>query len=291
MVLIKDLKESIENGTVPEFLIFVCKNSFLARHYLSKISEKTNKTIRYVDDEFELSTGLFSSETNDILVYCCDKLKNIPNNPKGIIICESVDTKLNSNDVCEFPQIEEWQLKDYLFSLCEGASPDDLEYIFSLLKSSPERLMLEAERINLFTKDERKFFVKEMIRSGCFSDISNETIYTLSNALCVKNIEVVNKVLREINAIDIEPIGLVTVMVNNFRNLLLIQGNPSPTPEKTGIPAKQFYAVLRNTGHYSISQLMYLLKELDTIDYKLKTGYLPANWIIPYVINLILSVK
>ena len=261
-----------------------------ARHYLSRISEKTNKTIRYVDDEFELSTGLFSIDTNDIVVYCCDKLRSIPKNPRGIIICESVDSKINSADVCEFPTLEEWQLKDYLFSLGEGADRDDLEYIFSLLKPYSERLMMEAERINLFTKDERKFLVKEMTRSGCFSDMSNETIYTLANALCVKNIEVVNKVLREINAIDIEPIGLVTVMVNNFRNLLLIQGNPSPTPEKTGIPAKQFYAVSRNTGHYSISQLMYLLKELDTIDYKLKTGYLPANWIISYVINLILSV-
>lgn len=296
MVLISQLKEQILQGSCPGFLVFLCKKDrFLAWHYIKEISKRCSKNVRVVDciEDLYSSASFLNDEGNlpgDLLVYDCDKLKSLPEfNLNGVIICSSLDPKLKTDDVCEVPEIEDWQLKDYLYSNCSGADEKDLDTLFELLKYSPNRLMIEVEKLSIFTEQERKYVVKELLNSNTFYDISNDTIYTLSNAICRKDVDEVRRIMHRINAIDIEPVGLVTILCNNFRNMLLIQGNPNPSPEKTGIPAKQFYAISHNVGAYTITQLMQILKELDVIDMKLKSGYLPVDWIIPYTINYILS--
>lgn len=296
MVLISQLKEQITQGSYPSFLIFLCKkDKFIAWHYVKEIAKRFSKNVRMVDcaEDMCISTSFLGvdSDAGDLLVYDCDKVKTLPEfEMNGIIICSGVDSKVKTEDMCEVPEVEEWQLKDYLYSTCSGADGRDLDHLFELLKTSPNRLMVEIDKLSIFAEQERKYVLKEILNSNTLCDVTNDTIYTLSNAICRRDVTEVCRILGKISAMDVEPLGLVTILCNSFRNILLIQGNPNPTPEKTGIPVKQFYAVSRNTGAYTITQLMTILKELDVMEQKLKSGSLPSEWVIPYVINFVLSV-
>lgn len=296
MVLIENLKDQILQNHIPPLLVFVCKeNFFLAYHYVNQIAKRTEKPLIRVDEIADLqNTNLFNNlhDTNTV-VFECDVLKSLPADISGYIICSKIDASSNVEDVgdvvCELPVLEKWQLKDYLYSKCEGADVADLDYLFELFGKDPFQLEIEMSKITIFSPAERKYVLPIFIRDNIFGSVNSDTIFTLTNALCVKDVQKVASVLEHIDQIDVEPLGLVTLMVNNVRNMLLIQGSPTATAEKVGMSAKQFYAISKNLGHFTTQQLIHILKVLTQIDLKLKTGELPAEWIIPRVITLILS--
>lgn len=296
MVLIEKLKNQILENQIPPFLIFVYKdNTFLAKHYIKQIALRTAKPVVVVDSIEDLGATNIFSKPQDVntLQFECDTLKNLPSSPLGYIICNKIDTSIDvdvfGSYICELPVLEKWQLKDYLYSRCEGAETTDLDYLFSLFENDPFQLEMEMSKLEIFSPGERKYFLPIFLQDNIFGNISTNTIFTLTNALCVKNISKVHEVLKQLEYIDVEPLGLVTLMINNFRNMLLIQGSPSATAEKVGMSAKQFYAISKNIGYYSTAQLVKMLKALEQIDLKLKTGEFPVEHILYYVITLILS--
>lgn len=296
MVLIEDLKNQILEGTFPSFIVFLCKKSpFIALHYIRQIADKQGRDIVFVDSESALRDNIFTCSEDPIIpVLICDSL-TVPAagiNMRGYIICkEACVESLGDGNLCEVPDLQDWQLKDYLYSVCEGAAEADLDTLFNMFRDDPRQLELEMSKISIFPQEERATLLAKFLRDDIFGNKSDKTIFSLTNALCVKDITTVTSVLQDLPYIDVEPLGLVTLMSNNIRNILLIQGSTTATPEKTGLPVKQFYAISRIVGHYTTTQLVQILKMLDSIEYRLKTGELPNEWIISYVINYILSVQ
>ena len=76
------------------------------------------------------------------------------------------------------------------------------------------------------------------------------------------------------NYIDIEAMGLVTILKKNIRNIIDVQMNPSATYVSTGMSPKQFASVKYNVGKFSNEQLIDLYEFLLDIDLSLKSGEL-----------------
>lgn len=295
MVLIEDLKSQILKNHIPPLLILVYKdNTFLANHYIKQIASRTEKPVLKVENIDNLRNNDPFSNLHDTntLVFECEILREFPSNLSGYIVCEKIDKDIDisaDNIICELPVLERWQLKDYLYSKCEGAELSDLDRLFDLFEKNPFQLEMEMSKLTIFSPEERKYALPIFLQDDIFGNTSSDNIFTLTNALCIKDVKTVANVLKQIDQIDVEPLGLLTLMVNNFRNMLLIQGSPSVTAEKIGMSSKQFYATSRNLGHFTLAQLTHILDALLQIDMKLKTGELPVEWIISYIINLILS--
>ena len=92
----------------------------------------------------------------------------------------------------------------------------------------------------------------------------------------------------QLKNIDCDEIGFLTLLYNNFRNVLRVQLNPSVNPESIGLNQKQFWAIKYNCNFYNKDQLMKIFNLITEIDKKIKTGQMEVKYIIDYVITSIL---
>lgn len=298
------LKQNIEDKKIEVgFLIFrYSDNDFLPLQYVDAISKVVGKNIEYIDDLSIIlnnSNDLFFNEYTDTTLRVHRVRSLVISNEKLlkqrdlIIVCQSVEKDcetIYSNNIVDFPKLEEWQIKDYTYSLAEGISNNNLDYLISLCNNNIYRLDNELSKIKMFSKNERKYVFDDFINDGIFSDLSFYSVFNLTNALMKRDVNAVANIYKEIEKFDCEPLGLVTLLYQNLRNVITIQLSPNPTPESTGLPAKRFWAIKYMCGFYTRDQLMKMFELVTSIDKKLKTGYITVDIIIDYLICSILSV-
>ena len=75
----------------------------------------------------------------------------------------------------------------------------------------------------------------------------------------------------------------------NIKNIINIQLDNKATAESLGMTTKQFNAIKYNIGYFNKQSLIEIFNIITDIDYKLKSGQLPANLIIDYLMLNILS--
>ena len=130
---------------------------------------------------------------------------------------------------------------------------------------------------------------KELIKieiSEDFEAESKEDMELLADSI----VAACKKIYKEIDKIDIEPIGLVTVLLNNFRNIIKIQLANNPTAESCGMKPNQFWAIKHSCGLYTKEQLLSIFNFLTEIDKKIKTGMIPVDsFLIDYIVINILT--
>ena len=96
-------------------------------------------------------------------------------------------------------------------------------------------------------------------------------------------------ILKNINNIDIEPYGVLTLLLKQFRTIIDIQMNPKASAESLNMPPKQFYAIKMNCGRFDNNKLIDIYEKLTSIDLMLKSGELDNNKIIEYLLINILN--
>ena len=70
----------------------------------------------------------------------------------------------------------------------------------------------------------------------------------------------------------------------------MVQLNSNPTPENTGLDGKQLYAIKKIPRVYSATQLVDIYTMLLDVDRQIKSGELPTDILIDYLITKILSI-
>ena len=301
---IKKLKQIIEDGNCPyDCLIFQCKkdNYFVAEQYIKQIAVIKHKDrVRSIADlsECERCRDIFFVADDDLHIYKCEEL-TVDNlslwGEYGLfIITDKVSTDVADNlseVIVKVPEVEEWCLKDLLFSCCKGADKSDLEIIFPLMKSNPYRVQQEIDRIALFPQSERKRVVKEFIDDGIYDDLCNLSIMDLAKAIVQKNITVLKGVMLYLDKMDVNGFALTSILYQQFRNVILVQLSKAKTTESTGLPSNQIYAISKQSiGYYSKGQLIEIFKLLTEVPNLVKLGKLPSEDMVNYIIIKILLI-
>jgi DNA polymerase III delta subunit len=106
-----------------------------------------------------------------------------------------------------------------------------------------------------------------------------------------KDIPSLKIIYEEIDNIDINDFGLLTILYNNFLNVINIQLGINPTAESLGMKHGQFNAIKYNCGYYSVSQLVNISRLLTDMDRKVKSGEFPTSIMRDYLILSVLSQK
>ena len=291
---IEKLKESIYNGTLSDAaMIWEYKdNDFLYSQYLNEISKLKKLNIEYLDslDKFK-QVSIFGDSWNSDSLYVfktkeyTDELE-LNNINHLIIITQKYSGKY---DFTEFKKLEQWQIIDYVYSVCPGVDRKDLDWLMQLCEYNIYRLQQEIDKILLFPEVERKYLFKDFQESDVFSDLSDKTIYNFSNAIQSKNLNEIISVYKQIENCDIEPLGLVTILYNSYRKMIRVTMQKFATEENTGLKKNQIYAIKKSAEKYSGSQLLSILKLLSEIDLKLKKGMMPSDLILDYVVLNVIS--
>lgn len=296
---IVELKQCIEEGNLQVgFLIFKYTDStFLPLQYINAL--RSGKDISVLNDLDEVSPqkDIFGeTNSNDrIRVFttdCFESNKRSLLDEKGlIVVCKKItNEEMYKNNTIVFPVLESWQIKDFVYSMAEGVPEEKLDMLIRMCNNDIFRLDTEVSKLKLFTEQERKHVFDDFLNDGVFDDLSDHNIFDFSNALLKRDIPSIASLYKEIDKIDVEPLGLVTTVYNNLRNIISIQFDPSSSPEKLGIPSNRFWAIKKNAcGYYTKDQLLMAFYMITDIDRKLKSGEITTDIMIDYIVCHMLS--
>lgn len=303
---IQELKAQIESHTVTdEFLIFKDSDSnFISNQYIHEIAKQRGLKIEFVDSLDEIA-----SESSSIFGFADLAAKSSltvikseiyrwgyidPSKLKSVIVVvnkfedKSVEKQLE-NHIVYVPKLEEWQVKDYVYSITEGVDFKKLDWLINLCGTNYHRLQQELDKLKLFTQDEKNYLFDALIYDGALDDLSSYNIFNFTNAIASKDLKTLHTIYKELDRVDVNEFGLLTILLKNFKNILMVQLNSNPTPENTGLESKQLYAIKRIPRVYTPQQLVSIFQLLCDVDRLIKSGELPTEIVIDYLIIKILT--
>ena len=301
---LQELKTQIEEQKLNNtFIIFHCEQTFIARQYVAEISKLLNLDITYLEDLNSLgsrSKDIFFGgieEQPTLRVYNTDNFdyptKALLDETNLIIVTKKLTDKVTAEDYSEHivsvPVLEHWCIKDYMYSILPGLDTKYIDWLMENCNYNIDRLQLEADKLLLFEENERNILFGEMLDDNAFIDITNKSIFDFTDAVVKKDINRLMQVYDDIENIDIEDIGVVTLMYQNFKKLLQVWTQSNPTTESTGLSPKQIYAISKLPRVWAQYQLVEILEFITSIDFKIKTGVMPMNILRDYVVFKILS--
>jgi len=300
----EDIKSQIEDSTISDALLILQyqDNNYVAYQWAREIAKIHNKDISYIDSLEGLisaSIDIFGTKTIDDgeRIYTCetfditsDKLKS----ERNLIIITNKITKESENifkeNICILPKLEDWHIKDYVYSLCQGIDEKDLDWLVSVCKSDIYRISNEVDKLTLFSVNERKYLFEDMKYQGAFNDLSTFNVFNITNAVTSRDYGSLLNALKEIKSFDAEPLGVVTLLYQGLKKLILVWLASNPTPENTGLKSNVIYAINKSPRTFTKKQLLDAYQFLNDIDRLLKTGQLcDMNKLIDYVICKVLT--
>lgn len=281
---LQELKAHIENNTLKEnLLIFTGEGDFIFKQYLHKYVTDNSLDIKYIESIDEISSSnMFAFSSNVLYLLETDTFIEEPASHNRVWVkCKKNKSKTDS---IELPKLEEWQLEDYIKSKCFGLKDSEVKELLKCYKDNPFRLDLELDKI-LITGTYK--YIKDQL----YTDVANYMIFDLTTALVKRDKKKVSDILIEIEHIDVEPFGLLTLMTKNFRQLIDIQLAINPTAESVRVSDKQFWVLKKyNSGYYNREELVKIYKWLLDIDKRIKNGELDTKYLNEYIITKIINI-
>lgn len=291
----------VESGKYDgNLIVFVCQeNDFVARQYINKICSDLNLQVDLIDDVYSIARrkNPWEIEGGDLTLrlFSTDSLEELPQKileEKNVVIITKKVSKdvrdIFMNYIVEIPKLENWQVKEYAYSIADGVNKRKLDWFLDLCKYNIDRIDQELSKISIFDKSFRDNLFDKMVYDGAFDDIQSISVFDLSNALCVRDLSKIAHILENISNVDINEFGFLAILINAFKNLACVQLSKSDS-ELKDLSSKQIYAIKKLCGRYSAAQLENILRLLYSIDYRVKSGELDSSIMIEYIVDKILT--
>ena len=298
---LQELKQALETNTFkPTTMILVSEDKFIPLQYVEEMKKQYN--VQYIDTLQELvpaEDDIFGDSTeisSDIIIFNTELVdfseEILFNKDNVVVIAKKIDKsskKFYGDMVIEVPKLAEWQIKDMVYSFGRGIDTKHLDWLIYNCNGDANRLYQEMTKVAIFNDKERKHLFEEMVGDGAFNDLSANTIFNFTNAVLKKDYQSLKIIYEEIDNIDVNDFGLLTILYNNFMNVINIQLGINPTAESLGMSYGQFNAIKHNCGYYSGNQLINIMKLISDMDRRIKTGEFPTNIMRDYLILSVLS--
>ena len=278
-------------------LIFIeSNNDYIVKEYINQISKNNllaQREISSINEMIDIEAGMFKEKVylyiyqynnKDQIIF--DDLKNY-----NIIILSEKEIPNCSFETVTFNKLENWQIEDYINVLIPGLAKQETKWLCEIAKYDLNRLENEANKINIFDKKDQDKIFGLINNDNGYCDLNELGIFNLSNAIIKRDIVEIKKVLDNIDYIDVEGTGLVTILIKNFLNVINVQLNNRANPETCKMTEKQFrYYQYYLCNKYSNDKLINNYKFLTNIDYRLKSGLLDMTnqQLVYYVVQNIL---
>lgn len=291
-----ELKKAILDNTLDDKVIIFkyVDDTWLVNSYIDYIakSRKLNKIyVINLQEVLDINNDIFEVHNDSLYILNVDKFEDdlTKYDLKNVIIkTKDVTCKESEPYVVKFDNLEPWQIEDYAKMCLPGLKEDEVKWLCEICKHDIHRVDMECKKISIFNKSSQELIFKQINDENGYTDLNTLTIFNFTNAILKKDKKLAKQVLDDIENIDVEPTGVVTILYKNFKNIINIQMNPKCTAESLGISSKQFNAIQRNCGVYNNVELIRIFELISSIDYKLKSGYLSNERIVDYLITNIL---
>lgn len=296
---LRELKNKILAQEALSFpLLFInYDNDYLIKSYIKKIAENNSLTIKEIEsikEMVDIESGMFK-EVDYLYIYKLNKDDNLSKEQLKdykIILISDTDRKDSDIEKVVFNKLENWQIEAYVQALLPGLDNREVSWLCKNAKYDIWRLDNEASKLNIFDKKDQSKILMAINDDNGYVDLNELTIFNLSNAIMNKDMLGIKKVVEDIDNIDVEGTGLVTILLKNFLNIINIQTNSKATAQSLGMSEKQFrYLQYNQCNKYSNEELFNIYTFLTDIDYKLKSGLLEMtnNQLNYYVLSHIIK--
>lgn len=281
-----DLKHALqENKPISLPLVFIGSlNDFTVKEYLYRISKILLLNIQEIKSINELQdiTSSFLYKDDILFVFPIDKDTYIDNNAlkntNTILISEKEDyVKKCAFDSVKFFKLENWMVEEYCKVKLPGLSKQETDWLCKICKYDINRIDIEINKISIFDKKDQHRIFEEINNDNGYADLNDLTIFNLTNAITKKDILMIKEIMKEIEYIDIEATGLVTILIKQLYNIINIQMDKNATASSLNITDKQFKAIKYNCFKYDNNKLIGMFKFLLDVDYKIKSGLLDLS--------------
>ena len=293
---LKDLKEMLVKGSkIPLPLILKPADSeFLVKEYISTIAKNLGLKCLYIENINEMVNITSSMFYENDLLFIYKPEKDIVLHYKdvekySIIIIYDNLPKDNDIDAVEFCKLENWMIEDYAKALLPGLTIQETTWLCKICNYNVDRIYLEAGKINIFNKETQPDIFAMINNENGYCDLNDLNIFNLTNAIIKKDILSIKKIIKDIDYIDIEGTGLITILLKQLLNIIKVQMSPSSSCDSLGFSNKQLYAIKYNCNIYSNDELIKIYKFLNDFDYKIKGGLIDLDNrdIVQYILNYI----
>ena len=296
---LRELKNKILAQEALSFpLLFInYDNDYLIKSYVKKIAENNSLTIKEIEsikEMVDIESGMFK-EADYLYIYNFNKDDNLSKEQLKdykIILISDTDRKDSDIEKVVFNKLENWQIEAYVQTLLPGLDNQEVSWLCKNAKYDIWRLDNEASKLNIFDKKDQSKILMAINDDNGYVDLNELTIFNLSNAIMNKDMLGIKKVVEDIDNIDVEGTGLVTILLKNFLNIINIQTNSKATAQSLGMSEKQFrYLQYNQCNKYSNEEWFNIYNFLTDIDYKLKSGLLEMtnNQLNYYVLSHIIK--
>ncbi len=281
---LEELKNSIIKKNTPDnFLVFVTYgNNFLADQYINGIAESKKLEINRIHSLQDLNSSAafifdYSSMLNVLRVETFDEFAEYKNLKNTIVVCDKVDKKIEklvADFIILMPKLTDWQIIDYILTLCPGLSEDEAKMLYKITYGDIYRIDNEASKIAMFPRFQQKdIFMQIYYQQG--SDLFAIGDYDLINAITANNKAFVKDLLLHRGSVILEPLSINNQALNKFKKILFVNQNSGlKSFESVGIGAAEASGIRRYYNSISLDKLATVIKFLSATDLKLKSGKL-----------------
>ena len=295
----EELKNRIDNKTLDDNVLILkyYDNKFICNQYIDAIASLKNREKKYIQsiEEIPEDNDFFGVEDNSLYVIDVDKFTEYPDDSYKnlIIVTKSVPDNLTI-DYIDMCKIENWQIEAYVQYRLKGLGEREINWLCQVCKYDIYRLDMECRKIEMFPEGSQRLIFTELNMDNGYSDLSDQNIFNFTNAIIKKEYDVIGSLIPEIDSADLEPLGVVTILLNKFKQMVEFLMNPNATPQSVKMTEKQFYFLKNHPDKYSAFNVNEILKNIEflsEIDYKIKSGNLELTReeLLAYIVSHVLS--
>lgn len=304
---ISEIKKQIKDNKLSNYYVFAGEEIEIQKLYIEKIAEVTgNKIVRAesVSSVWELMTGPSLFDEHFIYVVRDDKdfqsnetlqsrlSEDIFNGNILIILLTTLDKRTKfykqfSAQIVTFERMSTSVLMKYV-KQDTALNTANCERIIGICENDYSRIKLEIDKIRCYGGEPNETF-EELVNQGVIYQPPMDAIFKLVDAILLRQPKRVYNLLRQCYAVGEANIVILSVLYNNTKQVLQVQSyTGSDIVKSTGMTAWQVKCAKERMGHYSVGELVYILRQIQRIQKGILIGQIEDSMSVEYLLAQIL---
>lgn len=306
---ITDVKADIKNKQFSAYYIFTGEEIEVQRIYINKIAETANLPVIRASSVADIWNSLTRPSLFDNkAVYVVRDDKDFQSNEK---LQEQLNNDIFNGNILILlltnidKRTKLWKAFNERIIAFEHLSIDILtkyiqrdialnktccERLIDICDNDYSRILLEIDKITRYTEVEdinERF--KRLVEQGVIYTPPKDAIFDLVDAILLRQVNKVYNLLSQCYAVGEANMVILSVLYTNAKQVLQVQSCDSRDIAKsTGLTAWQIKCAQARANHYSIGELVNILRLIQRIQHDIVTGLMEDEVSVEYLLVNIL---
>ena len=300
---ISDVKQQIKTGNLNKIYIFYGEEYQVIKIYLKMMAKKANLELTYADSLMSIMTGAKTKsliQSHHLYVIMDDK-EYLTNEKmweqfKGlkedivVFYYTSADKRLkfwkqNKDSAIEFVKLSDSVLMKYIEKEIGKQNPSVLKELIDACNSDYGRILLELDKVKQYTMATgvvENGVLENFLCDGTIYNEPKDVIFSFVNAVLERNPSKAYDLLQQSKATGNASLMLLSALYNSAKTLLQIQTDSDW--KKLGLNWFSVKNIQSYKNNYSNGELVKLLKLIREVEKGIKTGTIPDELSVEYVL-------